>query len=122
MSPEWMDLAACRGSNPDMFVLEAALDRRGRSVDKLAHARAICASCPVHDDCRDYAISGAVPADDVGIWAGMTRGQRLHLRRRLGLTQPRPAPHGTRACYKRGCRRAECVEANRVYVTSQRAS
>lgn len=26
------------------------------------------------------------------------------------------APHGTNACYSRGCRRAECVEAHRLYM------
>lgn len=30
------------------------------------------------------------------------------------------APHGTRACYVRGCRRRQCVEANRAYHEQRR--
>lgn len=30
-------------------------------------------------------------------------------------TVTRVCEHGTRACYLRGCRRAECREANRLY-------
>lgn len=26
------------------------------------------------------------------------------------------APHGTNACYSRGCRRPECIEAHRAYM------
>ncbi len=26
------------------------------------------------------------------------------------------AKHGTRSCYQNGCRRPECVQANRVYA------
>ena len=28
----------------------------------------------------------------------------------------KPTEHGTKLCYRRGCRRAECVQANRDYV------
>jgi hypothetical protein len=40
------------------------------------------------------------------------QGHELVLRR---LTGEKRQPHGTRACYLRGCRQAPCLEAYRTY-------
>ena len=37
-------------------------------------------------------------------------------RRRKGVRPRTRAGHGTRACYRRGCRRPECVRANTLYA------
>jgi WhiB family redox-sensing transcriptional regulator len=40
---------------------------------RIAKAKAICAGCPVLDDCRNYAIAAGEP---VGIWGGLTEDER----------------------------------------------
>ena len=69
----WKEDAACVGtSDPDLF-----FPRRGESVNA---ARTICSSCPVREDCLETALSVG-PADDWGIWGGMTLNQRQEIRR-----------------------------------------
>lgn len=57
---------------------------------------------------NDIEIGAAIGAN--ANWVGIVR-------RRLSLPpQPaRTAPHGTNACYARGCRQPECVEAHKTY-------
>lgn len=65
----WMRQAACRESNPDLF-----FPHRGENVRA---AKAVCAGCPVINECRDYSI---VNDERVGIWGGLTERDRRHLR------------------------------------------
>ena len=57
--PAWMDAAACRDEDPELWF---PLDGNGRL------ARAICRECPVRVDCLNHAI--AVGTRD-GIWGGL---------------------------------------------------
>lgn len=41
--------------------------------------KAVCAACPVRDECLDYALERR---QDDGIWGGMTPKERYNLRRR----------------------------------------
>ncbi len=45
----WMEEAACRGVDPELFFP----DRDG-STARIAQAKAICAGCPVLSDCRAH--------------------------------------------------------------------
>jgi len=74
--PSWMRDAACRGMPTATF-----FPSRGESS---VEARAICAECPVVDDCRQWALGH----DDHGIAAGMSGRQRRRLRteRKRGAT------------------------------------
>jgi WhiB family redox-sensing transcriptional regulator len=42
-------------------------------------AKAVCAECPVRDQCLEWAIA---TRQEEGIWGGMTDGERRRLRRR----------------------------------------
>jgi WhiB family redox-sensing transcriptional regulator len=69
-APTWFAQAACRGNTTDF------------SLDKgqpATAAKAICARCPVVDECLDYAI---VKRETRGIWGGLTPIERR--RHRLG--------------------------------------
>ena len=68
--PEWYDLAACRGVGPHEFYLD-----RG---DSTARALAICAGCPVRQQCAEFAVERNEP----GIWGGLSHRERKALRRR----------------------------------------
>jgi DNA-binding NarL/FixJ family response regulator len=67
----------------------------------------------------------------IGEKLGLHHSEVGRLRRELKLTAHRPAtrrrspeklqPHGTNACYARGCRREECVAANREYHRQYKA-
>lgn len=68
--PAWMDAAACRGQT-DLFFPE-----RGQST---APARALCAACPVVEECGDYAAQQSLRLH--GIWGGVSqRGRKLDRR------------------------------------------
>ncbi len=66
----WMSVAACRGMDTEQFY-----PPRGGDV---AGPRAVCADCPVRQECRDYAIAHG---DPFGIWGGTTGKQRRAVRR-----------------------------------------
>jgi WhiB family redox-sensing transcriptional regulator len=62
--------AACIGADPDLF-----FPGKGRN-DDCAEAKAICAGCPVRDECLEAGMS-----QDFGIWGGTTERERRRLRR-----------------------------------------
>ncbi|HLN05572.1 MAG TPA: WhiB family transcriptional regulator [Acidimicrobiales bacterium] len=74
--PAWMASAACRGMGTAIFFPGLFDD----SVELLEQARAVCARCPVVDECRDYAVEAEEPRL-VGTWAGTTEYDRRMLRR-----------------------------------------
>ena len=65
----WKKRAACSGADPNMFFPE-----RG---DSCAEAVAICRSCPVREDCREYAIADPWLH---GIWGGTSQEGRRAIR------------------------------------------
>lgn len=69
--PEWQQLAACRGEDPDLFF-------PGPGLDPYDTPRVICAGCPVRLDCLEYALDHHV---DEGCWGGTTPRQRERARR-----------------------------------------
>lgn len=66
----WMVDAACVGVDPDLFFPEP-----GASVQE---AKAVCAGCPVREECLDYAMSHH---ENWGIWGGVTARERARMRR-----------------------------------------
>ena len=70
---DWMMEAACRG--------RADVDWDSDTVGD--DAAAICASCPVVDDCLEYALDREDKCD-VGVWAGTGPRERSRLRAKSG--------------------------------------
>jgi WhiB family redox-sensing transcriptional regulator len=110
---EWMSNAACRGMDANIFFPE-----RG---DDLAPARAICARCPVSNDCLIFAYTH--PLITAGVWGGTSHNERRraghHQKARSG---PIPMPgHGTNSGYGRHRRAGTtacdaCKAAHSAYV------
>jgi WhiB family transcriptional regulator, redox-sensing transcriptional regulator len=73
---QWWSLAACSSADPELFfpVSESGLSRR-----QVAAARAVCARCPVREQCLHYALA-AGPLH--GVWGGKGEDERRLLRRR----------------------------------------
>jgi WhiB family redox-sensing transcriptional regulator len=68
--PRWSDLAACAEYDTEFF-----FPPKGVSARK---AKAVCASCPVVSECREFAL--AVP-EEHGVWGNTTPEERKALRR-----------------------------------------
>lgn len=77
-SPQWMESAACRLSDPDMFYSTA--DSGRFQVREVQEATSVCAICPVRMACLSWAMQNK---DSHGILGGLTPQQRARLRKRM---------------------------------------
>lgn len=68
----WRDHAACKGMPRDLFFPKHV----GKSTT--AAAKQVCASCPVREDCLDYATR---TRQTFGVWGGLSEKQRRTVRR-----------------------------------------
>jgi WhiB family transcriptional regulator, redox-sensing transcriptional regulator len=79
-SYDWQYQGACHDVDPDTFFSPDA-ERGKRRVLREQAAKALCARCPVIEQCRDHALRVKEP---YGIWGGLTEGERealLHPKR-----------------------------------------
>lgn len=70
--PGWQADAACRGLDPDLF-----FPGQGEATSEI---KAVCASCPVQEECLLYALG---LREQHGIWGGRSERERRKMRRRL---------------------------------------
>jgi WhiB family transcriptional regulator, redox-sensing transcriptional regulator len=78
--PEWHFQAACRGADdPEMWFPEMGERHLARM------AKAICATCPVIEECLNDALAQRV---DFGIWGGKTVTERRILGRKPPVIRP----------------------------------
>lgn len=68
----WQNLAACRGSHPDLF-----FTARGDN-ETVILAKTICGQCPVRAECLKHALDNN---EVYGIWGGTSEHQRRKLKR-----------------------------------------
>jgi WhiB family redox-sensing transcriptional regulator len=68
--PAWQRQAACRGDGTERFFPPAG-------AADLLEARRVCNSCPVTDECLQYALNDPGLK---GIWAGTSGRQRIKMR------------------------------------------
>ena len=71
MVENWRQRSACSGLDTEMFF--PATDTEAVA------AQAVCATCPVRDQCLEWAL--ATRQED-GVWGGLTDNERRRLRRR----------------------------------------
>lgn len=143
MKPAWLDQAACRGLNPNLFVPE-----RG-DVASIRTAKEICAECPVRNQCREYGLAIHRQADLDGVFGGLTKIERLRILRKENLPRRRQTPMnsntvrfynparpfvpcGTESAYVRhlrnketpcrACKQAHCEQAAMYRALRQRPS
>lgn len=69
---QWQDKAACKDMGTATFFHPDG-ERGGTRRRRAAAAKAICANCPVLEQCRSYALAAHEP---YGIWGGMTEEER----------------------------------------------
>jgi WhiB family redox-sensing transcriptional regulator len=77
----WRSRAACLGAASSLFFPDG---REPCYRKQVAQAKEICASCPVREPCRTWAL--AHPSER-GVWGGLTERERRVLRRRSGAAE-----------------------------------
>lgn len=114
--PEWQGQAACRGVDPGIFFTE-----RGQST---APAKLVCQSCPVREECLDFALENG---EKFGIFGGKSERERRVMRRvrNIAAGTVKPTRCGTVAGSSMHKRRGEplcedCRIALRAYEADRR--
>ena len=69
----WQEDALCTGGQAGLFFPPSSAERKDERERREARAKAICAVCPVVEECRDYALTIREP---YGIWGGYTESER----------------------------------------------
>lgn len=67
----WVVFAACREADPDIFFPSNKAQEQA--------ALALCAMCPVLDECQSYSLDAR---ETFGVWGGLTEKQRRSAIRR----------------------------------------
>jgi WhiB family redox-sensing transcriptional regulator len=113
---DWRHRARCRDVEPETFF---PVGTTGPAAAQTQAAKAICALCPVKDECLEWAL-GAGSSSEYGVWGGLTEEERRGLRRQQG---PR---HGSSHAYNDGCRCPRCCDGHarrlRAYRAQKKAS
>jgi len=76
ITTDWRDLAECRDSEPTLFF---PVGTTGPAIDQIDAAIAICSTCPVQEDCLQYALE---TNQESGVWGGYAEDDRRRLRKR----------------------------------------
>lgn len=71
MDRHWVTRSACKGLDPTIFY--PATD------EEADEAKAVCAECPVQEDCLEHAIGHR---EHNGVWGGATERERQRIIRR----------------------------------------
>jgi WhiB family redox-sensing transcriptional regulator len=73
---DWRHLAACREEDPELFF---PIGTTGPALLQIEHAKAVCRSCSVIEDCLAWALESG---QDSGVWGGTSEDERRALQRR----------------------------------------
>ena len=76
VSTTWQEAAACRSTDPEIFF---PIGTTGTAIEQINKAKAICAICPVQEDCLQYALE---TNQEAGLWGGYAEDERRRLRKR----------------------------------------
>lgn len=72
----WMINALCRGAaDPELWF---PVTETGPGAAQVAEAKAVCAGCPVREDCLEFALALGL---DYGVFGGLSASERRALRR-----------------------------------------
>lgn len=76
----WMARGACADHPTDLWFPLEPSGRHGGNVGRTeaAKAKAVCATCPVVDECATYAIANR---EEYGVWGGLDEAERRLIRR-----------------------------------------
>lgn len=78
---EWVLAAACRDQDPKLFFGPNRFEPKRDRLQREATAKAVCATCPALDACREYALG---QAELYGVWGGLGEADRRAILARSG--------------------------------------
>lgn len=84
---EWFLTAACREHDPRLFFGPNRFEPKRDRLQREATAKAVCATCPALEACREYALT---QAELYGVWGGLGEADRRSILARNGA-MPRSA-------------------------------
>ncbi|MEB3031767.1 WhiB family transcriptional regulator [[Mycobacterium] nativiensis] len=104
----WSERSLCRQIDADVFFPERDDADPTPRAEKVATAKAICALCPVRDECLQAALDND---EEFGVWGGLTKAERNRLHGSRGSRPPRILmPCGTPAAARRHARHNEPLD------------
>lgn len=77
-NPRWQQDAACRGADASYFFAPSYFEKRAEKLGREAIAKALCARCPVREECLEFALT---VRDPHGVWGGLNEMERRALLR-----------------------------------------
>lgn len=107
LSDGWRREAACRGKDPDLWLPDVE-DPAAKA--KMARGKAVCARCPVAEQCAAFATAMGEP----GVWGGLDERERAResARARYWARQLRRVVVAERLTYAQVGRRFGAAEPN----------
>ncbi|GAA4417638.1 WhiB family transcriptional regulator [Georgenia halophila] len=84
---EWQYQGACREADPDLFFHPEG-ERGGTRRRRDAAAKAVCATCPVIEQCRQASLAVREP---YGVWGGLSEDERQEVLAQRSTAVPYPA-------------------------------
>lgn len=78
INPRWQHDAACRTADASVFFAPSYFEKRAEKRAREAVAKALCARCPVREECLEFALS---VRDPHGVWGGLNEMERRALLR-----------------------------------------
>ncbi|MGI8696227.1 MAG: WhiB family transcriptional regulator [Mycobacteriales bacterium] len=82
---DWRHRALCRDEDPELFF---PIGNTGPALSQIDEAKAVCARCPVTEECLSWALESG---QDAGVWGGMSEDERRALKRRRARARARTA-------------------------------
>ena len=73
---KWQTMAACHGEMGSVFYPPMRTERKAVRLAREQRAKAVCAGCPVRQECLDTALT---QNERYGIWGGLTDVERRRL-------------------------------------------
>lgn len=126
MTDDWLERAACRGANSDLFFpWSSGTSLRQMTREAAVEPLIICATCPVREECLEEAVltDGLLPQ---GVRGGLIPPERREIARARGVrSRAERASCGTEAGYYRHLRTlgepacAECRGAHSRAVSDR---
>jgi WhiB family redox-sensing transcriptional regulator len=78
---QWQRLGACRGMDSAVFFHPDG-ERNPSRARRTAHAKEVCARCPVIAQCREFALQTREP---FGVWGGLAEAERKTILESRGI-------------------------------------
>ncbi len=73
----WRHSAACRTEDPELFF---PIGTSGPALLQTEQAKTVCRSCPVREQCLEWALE---TGQSIGVWGGTSETERRALKRRI---------------------------------------